>query len=255
MSNKKNQLHQLLAVENDRKKHADNIMNETAKTFSSKQDHFDGMIKTYSPKNEEDGIKLPEEIKNVYETVRCKIKYSQEAIIKAIDAQISKEETNSSGMVRAELKVDDVSFGDLSATSLLALEQYLVKVRNMYKTIPTLDPTKIWNKDSQSGDDIYTTSPEERVRTEKIQEPIILCEPTKEHPAQTQLITKDVHVGTWKTIYKSGKITPKQKSDILTRVDKTIDCVKQARSKANEAEVINKKIGEKIFDYIDNGIL
>lgn len=246
----KNQLHQLLAVENERKIQANNILQETIDTFSKKHDHFDGLIKTYEA-HEEEGQKIPPEIKEIVTTVKDKLTYSQQAISKGIDAQISKEETNASGIVKTELKIGDTTFGDLSATSLLALEQFLVKVRNMYKVIPTLDPTKKWNK----KDNIYETDQEVKYRTEKKIEKFVKYEATKEHPAQVDLVTIDRQVGEYLTIYKSGKITPFQKSQLLEKIDKLIDAVKQARSKANESEVKNMKIGNKIFQYINSGIL
>ncbi|HEY0089205.1 MAG TPA: hypothetical protein VGB37_10190, partial [Candidatus Lokiarchaeia archaeon] len=168
-------------------------------------------------------------------------------------AQISKEETNASGVAKSELNVNETfSFGDLSATSLLALEQQLVKIRNMYKVIPTLDPTRKWNR---KEDGKYETEKEIRYRTEKKTEKIIKYEATKEHPAQVDLITLDKQVGEWETIYKSGKITPYQKSQLLKRIDDLIDAVKITRSKANEAVVKQIKLGDKIFQYINSDIL
>lgn len=250
MSEKKNQLHQLLAVENDRKQQANNILQETIDTFSKKHDHFDGIVKKYEAYDEAEQ-KIPPETKEIVTTVKDKLNYSKQAISKGIDAQISKEETNASGVVKAELKVKDTSFGDLSATSLLALEQHLVKIRNMYKVIPTLDPSKKWNK----KDDVYETEEEVKYRTEKKIEKIVKYEATKEHPAQVDLINIDRQVGEYKTVYKSGKITPFQKSQLLERIDNLIVGIKKARSKANESEVKNTKIGDKIFQYINSGIL
>lgn len=250
MSEKKNQLHQLLAVENDRKVQANNILQETIETFSKKHDHFDGIVKTYDAYDEAEQ-KIPPETKEIVTTVKDKLNYSKQAISKGIDAQISKEETNASGVVKAELKVKDTSFGDLSATSLLALEQHLIKIRNMYKVIPTLDPSKKWNQ----KDDVYETDEEVKYRTEKKIEKIVKYEATKEHPAQVDLINIDRQVGEYKTIYKSGKITPFQKSQLLERIDDLIVAIKKARSKANESEVKNIKIGDKIFQYINSGIL
>ena len=250
MSEKKNQLHQLLAVENDRKQLANNIMQETITTFLKKQDHFDGITKKYESYDEADQ-KIPPELKEIVDTVKSKIDYSKVAISKGIDAQISKEETNASGTVKAELKVGSISFGDLSATSLLALEQYLVKLRTMYKSIPTLDPSKKWNK----KDNIYETDNEVKYRTEKKVKPIVKYEATKEHPAQVDLISVDTQVGEYHTIYKSGKITPYDKSVLLSRIDDLINAVKKTRAKANESEVKQIKIGEKIFNFINSDIL
>jgi hypothetical protein len=252
MQKETNKLHQLLAVENDRKTQAINIIDETVETLSKKHDHFDGLTKIYEPYDENEQ-KIPPESKEIVTTVKEKINYSKQAISKGIDAQISKEETNASGSASAELVLPgEVSFGYLSATALLALEQHLVRIRNMYKVIPTLDPTKKWLVNDAG---VFETDPEVKYRTEKKVEKIVKYEATKEHPAQVDLVTLDKQVGEYKTTYKSGKITPYQKSILLERIDKAIDAVKSARAVANSCEVKNVYVGEKLFQYINSGIL
>ena len=45
-------------------------------------------------------------------------------------------------------------------------------------------------------------------------------------------------------------LSPAQKSQLLKRVDKTIETVKKARMKANEVKVVESRIAEDIMDYI-----
>jgi hypothetical protein len=245
-----NKLHELLAVEADRKQKGKVILTETINTFTKKGEHFDGLIKIYKPNTESFEDKIPDQVKKVVTTVDKKLDYAQGAIITAIDAQISKEETNSSGTVKAELLIGDKTF-ELSATSLLALEGQLVNIRALYKTIPTLDPTREWNEDVSQGDGTFRTDKEELYRTKKIQKPLELSPATKEHPAQVQLVSEDVQVGRYETTYLSGKISVASKSERLSKIDKLIDAVKRARAKANQAEVVNKKIGKEIFNFIN----
>ena len=245
----KNQLHQLLAVEADRKQKGKVILTETINTFTKKGEHFDGLIKTYKP-NTEGGDKVPDQIKEVVTNVIDKLNYAKDAIANALDAQLSKEETNSSGTARAELKIGDKSF-ELSATSLLALEQQLVNIRAMYKAIPTLDPTRVWTEDTTQGNGIFMTAPEELYRTKKIHKPFVKAEATKEHPAQVEIIADDVQVGKYETVYRSGKISPARKSEMLAKIDNLIDATKRARAKANQAEVVNTHIGKELFDFIN----
>jgi hypothetical protein len=244
-------LHQVLAVENDKKQQASRILQETISTFTKKADHFDGIKKLYSSKNTS-GDQIPPEIKKVVTTVSEKLNYAKQSIIDAIDVQLTKEETNASGIVNANLKIDNVDFGDFSSTSLLALESYLVKIRDAYKTIPTLDPVKEWKK---SEDGNYQTEKEIRYRTNKEETFEVIVPATKEHPAQIGKLVKDIQVGTYETTYQSGRITPRQKSDLLNKIDKIITGVKKTRAIANQAEIKSVKIGEKIFEYIHDGIL
>lgn len=249
----KNQLHQLLAVEQDRRGRATEIAQETITLFKKKEDHLDGVVKTYHPL-EEKGEKLSPEVKRVVTTVATKINYTKEFIISAIDAQVSKEETNSSGLARTELIVKGTSLGELSAVSLLALEQHLQRILGIYRAIPTLDPVKRWVKNT-AEENMYITDVDVRYRTTKAEDFKVVVPATEQHPAQIAKLVKDIQVGTWETIYKSGKITPLEKSTLLKRVDTLIDAVKRARSKANEVEVKQTKVGKKLFDFINEGIL
>jgi len=251
----KNQLHQLLAVESSLKVNSKNLFfDETKTTLEKKQDHFDGVVKIYASM-EESGDQIPPEIKEIVTTVSDKLNYAKQAVVKALDAEVSKEETNSSGAAKAELKVGDKSFGTFSATGLMTLERNLETIRSVYKSIPTLDPTKKWIKDKNSGSNIYTTEEEVKFRTIKRNMPMELSKATDKHPAQVQVVTNDVQVGKYLTTYKSGRISTAQKSDILARIDELILAVKKARAEANQAQVVNIKIGGDLFDYIHGDIL
>lgn len=249
----KNQLHALLAVEQDRKNRATEILQEAATLFSKKEDHLDGVVKVYEPK-EEGGEPLPPEIKEVVTSISEKMAYVAPFVAQAIDAQLSKEETNASGTARAELIVDGKSFGEFSATSLLALEQHFGRLLGLYRVMPTLDNVRRWTKDSQA-ENIYVSETEVKYRTQKIEDVVVAVQPTKEHPAQVVKLTKDVQVGTYKTTYRSGKITSAAKSELLRRIDHMLDAIKQARAHANQAEVVQVKKGKELLDFINQGIL
>ncbi len=249
----KNQLHQLLAVEQDRRGRATEILQEAGVLFTKKNEHLDGIVKVYRPKDDTGDV-IPDEIKEIVTTVADKLKYTVPFISKAIDAQLSKEETNASGLARAELLIDDHSFGELAATSLLALEQHLQRLLGLYRVIPTLDPAKRWSESDNEGH-TFVSDTEVKFRTNKVESFDVVVQATKEFPAQVVKVTKDVQVGSWETIYKSGRITPLQKSEVLSRIDRLIDAVKTARSKANEAEVKQIKVGESLLGFINEGIL
>ena len=249
----KSQLHQLLAIENDRKVKAARIMSESVNTFTKKAEHFDGLAKTYVSK-EEGGESIPDEIKEIVTTVSDKIRYTAKSVIVGIDASLSKEETNSSGTARSSFMLGGKEV-ELSATALLSLEQWLLKVREVYKSIPTLDPARAWVSDAVAGNDYYETNPEVKFRTKKVHRPLVLSAATKEHPAQVELVTEDVQVGSYHTTYKSGRLSPAQKSKLLERIDELIISVKKARSKANQAEVVSAKVGKDIFDHINKDIV
>lgn len=75
---------------------------------------------------------------------------------------------------------------------------------------------------------------------------------TEQHPAQTQLITEDVFVGTWSTIKISGAISHNDKQKLLDRVEELIIAVKSAREEANAKSFagISLKEGSTLLDYL-----
>jgi hypothetical protein len=244
-----NMLHQLLAVEPDLSTQGRNIMEEALTTFTKKAEHFDGISKVYSSFDEGDD-KIPPEVKEVVTTVKEKLDYTKGAVIKAIDATLSKEETNASNTANAELEVNGVKFGTWSATSLLALEKYLVRIRDLYKNIPTFDPSRSWSRETTSGRDMYQSNLDVKYRTVKKQKVLTLAQATDKHPAQAQVIMDEVQVGKYDTLYFTGRVSPAEKSDLLTRVDDLVLAVKQAREKANQTQVKQVKLGEALFNYI-----
>ena len=247
-----NKLHEILAIEQDRKNKANVAIGESKKTFSKNPTSFDGMIKKYVS-TEENAEQIPDETKEMVSSVQKTLSEALQAIITSMDATLSKEETNASGVAKAELIVEDKNFGTFSATALLALESQLSKVLDLYKSIPTLDTTQKWEFDEQN--DFYRTSEEVKFRTVKRPKVIVKYEATEKHPAQTELINIDFQVGRYETTYFSGRITPKQKKSLVDKLEKFIESVKMARSKANNVEVKNIKLGNEIFEYIHNGII
>ena len=77
-----------------------------------------------------------------------------------------------------------------------------------------------------------------------------VAEATKEHPAQTQLITEDVVAGTWVTVKYSGAMPAPRKKQLLGRIEKLANAVKFAREQANASEAQDKKLGKEVFDFL-----
>lgn len=251
---KNNALHSLLAVEGDLKAVSSKIKNEAITTFTKRDDHFEGLIKTYEAFDESATGTNKTEQKEVVTTVADKLLYIKDAVSNGLNAQLSKEETNASGTAKAELVVGDVNFGTLSATSLLALEKELTQLRRVYSSIPTLDPAKGWKRDEMSEVPLFITDKATTFRTSKVEDFVTVYEATKEHPAQVEKVVKDVTVGKYLTTYKSGKITPLAKSKMLSRLDSILLSVKRARSRANQVDVVKCSIGTQLLDFINGDL-
>ncbi|MGD1842876.1 MAG: hypothetical protein ACFB0B_18565 [Thermonemataceae bacterium] len=246
-----NKLHELLAVEQDRKSKANQVIGETKKIFTKYDPYFDGMIKKYVPL-EEDAEQIPDETKEMVTTVKKALEESLAEVAKALDATLSKAETNASNTAKAELIVGEQNFGTYAATSLLALEAQLNKVLELYRAIPTLDATKKWVFDDQNG--VYKTEEEVKFRSVKRPKVIVKYEATEKHPAQTELLNLDLQVGKYETIYYSGKVTSTQKNTMVERIEQLIEAVKIARAKANNVEVNNVKLSQELFTFIHQDV-
>jgi hypothetical protein len=245
----KNKLHALLAVEGDVKSAADQIMKESVATFKNKENHFLSKHSTYVAL-EEDGRPLDPEAKEMVTTVDEKIDYTQKSIIRALDATVQKEATNTEA--KADLVVDgDVLAEDVPATALLHLEGKLKAIRGVYQAIPTLPPGKLWEKDEADRPGVFRMKPVVRPKTQKKEWTEVVVPATKEHPAQTKERTKDVVIGEWTEIVRAGLWTSAKKSHALGRIDNLLRATKKARQRANDIEVKKVKIGKSLFDYIN----
>ncbi len=249
----KNRLHQLLAVDADLRNKAAKIAQETASTFRTKSDHFDGYVRTYRPfiEPENELMKQAPDIKDIVTTVQDKLNYTAKSLKRAIDAHLSKEQTNCKGEAMADLQIGANCMPGLSSTALLALEGWLVKIREVYLGIPTHDPSKHW--EASNIPHVYQAAPKDTFKTEKVAEAIVKYPATTEHPAQTEMVTMDKNVGIMRVEATTGKVSPAEKSGMLERIDHMIVTTKKARSKANQAEVSSISIGEMLFEYIHNG--
>jgi len=59
-----------------------------------------------------------------------------------------------------------------------------------------------------------------------------------------------VTVGHWRTVKFSGALPAKRINQLVERVEKLQQAVKFAREEANNAEVVEQKTGEKVFQFL-----
>ena len=131
---------------------------------------------------------------------------------------------------------------------LLFLEKQPGDLHTFITKMTELDPGSDWAVDPGTGMD--KTEPTVTQRTRKVQRPITLYEATKEHPAQTQLITEEVVAGQWITVKVSGAIAAPRKKQLLARIEKLTNAVKFAREQANAIEAPDQKVGKEVLAYL-----
>jgi hypothetical protein len=241
-------LHELLACEPDLKGACEKIIAETVNTFIKKQNHFEARVKSYQTKDEE-GDTFATERQEMVTTVSKKLSHTQEVVSKYLDAVAQKEITNTGASAVLEIDGKPLIDTPIPATLLLSLEGRLKQLREVYNTIPTLDPSENWNWDEHTK--TYGADPKETYKTKKVFRNHVLAEATDKHPAQVQVYNEDLRTGTWTTKRWSGMVTPAEKAAVLARLDKLSQAVKRARQRANDAEVQSAQIGNVLFNYIN----
>ena len=239
-------LHEILAVESLKKIKSDIIIKEGINTFLKKQGHFQGQHRYYRPKDDE-GEQFPKEEQELVTTVKEKIEYVTDSWIDKIDIIVTKETTNT--LAKADVIIDNkVILEGVCAGAILALEKEIKHYREFILHVPTLEPGLKWKYNSNHN--YYEVDPIETTKFKKLQTPLVLYDATDKHPAQTQLITQDVIIGTWVTIKISGAITSAKKAKILNKIDKLEAALKEARQRANNTTISNQKYGGKLSRYI-----
>lgn len=249
-------LHQALAVDGELRGNYDKMLAEALKTFKERSAHYQGHSKTYQSLKENDENVQANDIKEPVDTVPSKLKYIQSAIIKHLDCLYQKELANTEAKADLIVELEDgtetILEKDVPATVLLNLETKLKEIRSVFEAAPTYDPEKQWFK-LEGAADVYVTKAIETYSTKKVEEPLLLIAPTKEHPGQAKTITVDKNVGKWSTIHKSGALSPLDKSKLLARIDILIQATKRARQRSNDQNIVPVKIGQKLLNFI-NGI-
>lgn len=238
-------LNQVIAVE----KGVKNRVNATVTTLYKavqKPVLFDGFVKNWE-KSEDDGEDRPAEKKRVQLKVQDILEAVSESLSELFDVTAQKDFANCNA--KADVVVGGkVLLTQVPATYLLFLEKQLNDVKSIVISLPTLSPDEDWHEDKALG--LFKTESVLTRSTAKVEQPIVLAPATKEHPAQTQLITRDVLVGHWNTVKQSGAAVDERKKTLLRRVELLMKAVKYAREEANEVSAPKQNVGDVIFDYL-----
>lgn len=248
----KTQLHQILAVEESVNKTYAEALREAADSFSKKEHLFKGLLVSTRPLEEgTDGHQAvfeDTERTDVAETVPSKLTFLMRHATKAFNVYAQKEATNQ--LARADLVVNgEVLVKDCPATFLLGLEARLRSLRATLESIKTTDQSKGWVATDQPN--VFQCRPVTTRLTKKVMRHKVVIEPTEHQAGQFTQYTEDIPVGEKTTTHFSGLISPKEKSDLLARLDVLLRAAKKARQKANTQEVVTSfKPGKVLSDFL-----
>lgn len=246
-------LHELLAAEKTRTASWNQMHADTLGKFKKSAHFFDGHSRRLqmlidSPANkaiEAGQLEDKPVITTVYET----LKDALEVFAKAEDLQFQKNLTKH--RASATVMWDGAPFlTDMPIDQLLGLESRITKLRELWESIPTQDATRTWTPNPDMGTGVYEAPLEETEKTEKQPVAIELSPATKEHPANAQLISKDVVVGRFSTRRRTGAATAQQKYEALKQIDDFLVEIKAARQRANETPVQEGHLGRKVAQLL-----
>lgn len=238
-------LSQILAVEKGIKSRALAELSELHHA-SQKTAMWGGITRTYEPKDEE-GDRLPAEFTQVQCSADAHLASAAATLTRLFDVVATKDRANT--LAAADVTVGGVTLlTAVPVTYLLFLEKQLVDLRTFVSEIPTLDAAATWTFEEAAG--VWQTNPVGTTRSAKVPRNHVKAEATKEHPAQVDVFTEDVIVGTWTTRKLSGGLPTTRKQALLARVDALSEAVKFAREEANTRDVVDEHVGQRVFGYL-----
>lgn len=241
-------LHELLAVEETVVNAAEKLIAETNDKFNKHSEFFTGHIKTLARLKgtpEDQAIEVANRrVKELPTDVPDTLHYIFPYIEKMLDLKLSKHLTNQVAVANIVLDGEEIA-QDIPVDFLLDLEKMIPHWRKMYLSMPTLDPSRKWEKEKEG---VWKSDAAKTTQTEKILYPVELSPSTDKHPAQVKEATKDIVVGTFSQTDFSGAVTAQQKADVLALCDSLLAAVKQARMRANSVEQLHNDGAESVIE-------
>lgn len=210
---------------------------------------FGGLTRVYKANDADDTEYLPPERKMVQMTADDVLTRAVDAWTRQADVVATKDLSNT--RARADVIVDGtVVLSNVPVTTLLYLEKMLTNVAEMIKKLPVLDPEVEWGNAPDAATGLWKSAPEKTVRTKKVPKAFTKAPATDKHPAQVDVYTEDVQVGTWEKTLFSGALPAATKLDLMRRAQTLRAAVVSAREYANQADVTDAHVGAAIFDYL-----
>ncbi|MCU0499035.1 MAG: hypothetical protein MUF87_16915 [Anaerolineae bacterium] len=238
-------LNQIIAIEKNIKSQSLRELTD-AHHLLQKPALLSGIARTYRPKDEE-GEQYPPESTRVQVKAEEVIRQTVATLTRLFDVTATKEWSN--GDARADVVVDgQVLIEKAPITFLLFLEKQLVDLHTFIKKLPVLDASETWVYDPSA--DVWATEPVQTTKTKKIPRNHVKAEATEHHPAQVEVYYEDVVVGNWRTVKFSGALSAQRVNELTQRIEKLQQAVKFAREEANNLNVDDRKVGDKVFQYL-----
>ncbi len=251
----KTKLHEILAVEKARTNQVKTLIEDTTRKFAKSMDYFSGYLKSLKLIRDDPANAATEaaarEQRQLPTTVIETLKYVFKHWAVAEDVLLQKSLSNQIAKADIVLANGRVLASGVPVDELLGLEVRLEDLRKVFHAIPTnRADTKYQASDDGRKGSWVACDADITTKTERTKEPFIKAPATDKHPAQVEVVEKDIVVGTFTNIKLSGAATTLQKARAIELIDDLIAAVKQARMRANTVEVVEGKIGATISEYL-----
>lgn len=245
------------------------MVNDYSKFFSKSQGSFKGEKRTYTPREGVIDDPAKRGITRIATTVNEKLDFFVKESSEFIDALFCQEKTNSMGLAKAELVVNDNSWGEFSSLELLRLKSVLESsdlgnIEAVISNIPVRSDSEVWNESSDAdyeGREVFETEKIAGVNKTTVKTPYVLDDPNlrgKTNPANytPPIVTRDevMELGDYTKQNFSGEWSHRQRAMALKRRSDLLSAIVVALKKANECESVKSDLtSEKIFTFIFKG--
>jgi hypothetical protein len=222
----------------------DKVVKEAIDTLGTKHHLFGNKLLTYTS-NAEGATAVTEEQGKLQSTVDQKLNYVLPFLAETINICHIVNTTNQKAC--ADLIFGDTTLKNLPVITLMEIHKYVTQYKSIVAMAPTLDPAKGFEPDTQAGPGIYRAREVVRPRTQKEKVVITLSPATDKFAANVQLIDKDVVIGTTRQTDWSGMLTPAEKAAKLLKIERYLEAVTDAISRANDIETTGHEIGDEVI--------
>lgn len=215
---------------------------------------FKGLTKSYEPLDESDPDRLDGETVLVQQSADEIIASMTEALARYFDACAAVETGNTKATADIVVEGETLLAG-VPVTYLLFLEKQLNDLHTAVSRLPVLSPQFAWRRDA--GRNCFVSDEVKKVRPKKT--PRVVMTTTSKTTAkdgsvteqeQGQIVHEDLPVGYWSTTHFSSALEPGRHKQMLTRINRLRDAVKQARERANSAAIERPQFGQPLLDWV-----
>lgn len=225
------------------------MISDYANFFKKSQGMFEGIKKTFKPRDGyQDDARYMGTTK-VATTVREKLEWFEANSIPYLKDLFSVEATNSKGANKVELKVGEISFGYLTALDLMRLKTLLTNKdwEAVYTNIPVRSDSEVWENCTDpeyAGREVFQTPMISGATRTTESEEVILKDPNLDpahlpanYRAQVTIKKKTVETGDYTLQKFTGEYTQRQRAEILRRRSVLLAAVTEALKEVNDLEV------------------